>query len=448
MPDFSLEGSPAVAQGKTRDQLSLGELNGSIPVPRGPFFTRWTRAFAGPGFLVAVGYMDPGNWATDIAGGAVAGYTLLSVILLSNLIAMALQRLSVHLGIIGGMDLAQACRATYPRSVNLVLWALCELAIIACDIAELLGTAIALNLLFDIPILLGMILTALDVLIVLSLQRFGFRKLEAFILALLIVIAGCFAAMLVLSRPDLAAVAQGFIPDTRIVTDPTLLYIAVGILGATVMPHNLYLHSAVVQTRGYSRSDEGRRDAARMATIDSTISLAFAFFINAAILIVAATVFHGNGYQEIAEIEDAYAMLSPLLGVTAASILFGIALLCAGQNASVTGTLAGQIVMEGFLSLRMPAWARRLLTRSLAIVPAIGFVMLFGDGSTSALLIFSQVVLSLQLPFAVAPLIHLTSRREIMGNAAQRGWPLILSWTLCAIIVALNCTMLVLIMKA
>lgn len=422
--------------------LSLGALNGSVHVPEGSGLSRWVKAFAGPGFLVAVGYMDPGNWATDIAGGATAGYTLLSVILLSNLVAMVLQRLAVRLGVIGGMDLAQACRATYPRSVNLFLWALCELAIIACDVAELVGTAIALKLLFGIPLLTGIVLTGLDVLLVLGLQRFGFRKVEAFILALLLIIAGCFLAMIAFSQPPLGEVMAGLVPSARIVTDPALLYLAVGILGATVMPHNLYLHSAVVQTRDYARTPEGRRKAARIATIDSNVALGFAFFINAAILIVAAAVFHGAGKADVGEIEQAYHLLSPMLGVGVASVLFGVALLCAGQNATITGTLAGQIVMEGFLSLKMAPWLRRMVTRLIAIVPAIGVVMLFGEGSTTQLLVFSQVVLSLQLPFAVAPLIHLTARRDIMGDDAQRGWPLVASWAICAVIVTLNLTLL------
>jgi manganese transport protein len=443
----SLDNPPRPAPGARLTEaslrpLSLGALNGSVHVPEGSGFNRWVKAFAGPGFLVAVGYMDPGNWATDIAGGATAGYTLLSVILLSNLVAMVLQRLAVRLGVIGGMDLAQACRATYSRPVNLFLWGLCELAIIACDVAELVGTAIALKLLFGIPLLTGIVLTGLDVLLVLGLQRFGFRKVEAFILALLLIIAGCFLAMIVFSQPPLGEVMAGLVPSARIVTDPALLYLAVGILGATVMPHNLYLHSAVVQTRDYARTPEGRRKAARIATIDSNVALGFAFFINAAILIVAAAAFHGSGASGVGEIEEAYRLLSPMLGVGAASVLFGVALLCAGQNATVTGTLAGQIVMEGFLSLKMAPWLRRMVTRLIAIVPAIGVVMLFGEGSTTQLLVFSQVVLSLQLPFAVAPLIHLTARRDIMGDDAQRGWPLAASWAICAVIVTLNLTLL------
>lgn len=377
---------------------SLAESHRSVAIPEGASFWRRLFAFAGPGYLVAVGYMDPGNWATGIAGGSAYGYALLSVILLSNLMAMVLQALSARLGIAAGLDLAQACRAHYSKATSRVLWLLCEIAIIACDLAEVLGTAIALKLLFGLPLTWGVLITALDVFVILALQRFGFRKLEAFIVTLLLVIAGCFLFELFASHPDPAAVAAGLVPTTRIITDPAMLYLAIGILGATVMPHNLYLHSSVVQTRAFSEDDKGKREAVRLATIDSTVALAFAFFINAAILIVSAATFHIAGRTDIAEIDEAYRLLAPMLGVGAASIVFAVALLASGQNSTVTGTLAGQIVMEGFLDLRIPGWARRLITRALAIIPAVLVVGAMGDAGATRLLVLSQVILSLQLP--------------------------------------------------
>jgi manganese transport protein len=397
----------------------------------------------GPGFLVAVGYMDPGNWATDIAGGSAFGYTLLSVILLSNLMAIVLQALSARLGIAAGLDLAQACRAYYSKPVSMVLWLLAEIAIIACDLAEVLGTAIALQLLFGIPLVWGVIVTALDVFLILALQRYGFRKIEAFIVALLLIIAGCFAFELLYAKPDVGAVLGGLVPTPGIVTDPAKLYLAIGILGATVMPHNLYLHSSIVQTRAFDPSDAGKADAAKWATIDSTVALGLAFFINAAILIVAAAVFHTAGRTEIAEIDEAYRLLAPMMGVGAASIVFGVALLASGQNSTVTGTLAGQIVMEGFLNLRLPVWLRRMVTRLLAIVPAVIVVGASGDGGATKLLVLSQVVLSLQLPFAVVPLVLFTGQSRVMGRFVSPLWLRIVAWAIAAIIIGLNLTLLV-----
>jgi manganese transport protein len=400
----------------------------------------WRRfgAFAGPGYLVAVGYMDPGNWATALAGGSAFGYTLLSVVLLSNLMAMLLQSLAAKLGIVTGMDLAQACRHAYRPWLRYPLWLLCELAIIACDLAEVLGTAIALQLLFGLPLVVGVVVTALDVLLILALQRHGFRRLEAFVIALLLVIALCFAIELVLARPSLAGIAAGLIPDARIASDPAMLYVAIGILGATVMPHNLYLHSSIVQTRSFERSEQGKAEALTLATIDSTAALAFAFFVNAAILILAAAAFHGTGRTDVVEIQQAYHLLTPVLGAGAASLLFGVALLASGQNSTVTGTLAGQIVMEGFLDLKLPAWLRRIITRAIAIVPAVIVIAIYGDGGATRLLIFSQVVLSLQLPFAVVPLVRFTDDPARMGRFANRGWVRLAAWSIAAIILGLN----------
>ncbi|MBB5715707.1 Nramp family divalent metal transporter [Sphingomonas aerophila] len=419
---------------------SLGDSHRTIAVPVGGSWWRRFLAFAGPGYLVAVGYMDPGNWATDIAGGSAFGYTLLSVVLLSNLMAIVLQALSARLGIAGGMDLAQACRARYSRPVTLSLWVLCELAIIACDLAEVLGTAIALKLLFGLPLLWGVILTAFDVFLILALQRFGFRKLEAVIIALLLLIAGCFAFELALARPAWGAVAAGLVPSMGIVTDPAKLYLAIGILGATVMPHNLYLHSSIVQTRDYRA--EGTGEAIKLATIDSTVALAFAFFINASILILAAAAFHSAGRTDVADIEQAHQLLSPMLGAGAASVVFAVALLASGQNSTVTGTLAGQIVMEGFLDLRLPVWLRRMVTRLLAVVPAVVVIAMVGDRGATDLLVLSQVVLSLQLPFAVVPLVSFTGNRTIMGQFASPMWLRILAWTIAAVIIGLNVKLL------
>jgi len=395
-------------------------------------------AFAGPGYLVAVGYMDPGNWATDLAGGARYGYTLLSVILISNLMAILLQALALRLGIASGRDLAQACRDSYSRPTTLVLWVLCEIAIAACDLAEVIGAAIALNLLFGLPLMWGVCLTSLDVLVVLFLQHKGFRYVEALVVGLIVVIAGSFAIQLVMARPDVGAVAAGLIPRPGIVTDPGMLYIAISILGATVMPHNLYLHSSIVQTRKYLDSVESKTEAIRFATIDSSVALMFALFINGAILVMSAAVFHGSGHQNVADIGDAFELLSPLLGYKAASILFAVALLCSGQNATLTGTLAGQIVMEGFVNIRLRPWLRRLITRLIAIVPAIIVIALYGERGSGQLLILSQVILSLQLSFAVIPLVMFTGDRHKMGSFASPTWVKALAWPVAVVIAALN----------
>jgi manganese transport protein len=432
----------APAWRQAADTPSLPEVYGTINVPTGASAARKMLAFAGPGYLIAVGYMDPGNWATDIAGGSAFGYTLLAVILLANLMAILLQALSAKLGIVTSRDLAQACRDHYSKPVALMLWVMCEIAICACDLAEVIGTAIALNLLFGIPMIVGVCLTVLDVFLLLLLQNKGFRYIEAVIISLIIIIGLCFAYNLALAQPDIAAVVKGFIPTPEIVTNPAMLFIAMGILGATVMPHNLYLHSSIVQTRKIERSDKGIREAIRYATIDSTIALMFALFINAAILIVAAAVFHEQGKTEVTEIQHAYHLLAPLLGVSAASILFGIALLASGQNSTLTATLAGQIVMEGFLSLRLPPWIRRLLTRLMAIVPAVIVTALYGDSGTAQLLILSQVILSMQLPFAVIPLVLFTSDKRKMGVYANPRWIVALAWTVSAVIVALNIKLL------
>jgi manganese transport protein len=416
--------------------VSLPEVHGSIPIPTS--FWRKLFAFAGPGYLVAVGYMDPGNWATDLAGGARYGYTLLSVIMLSNLMAILLQALALRLGIATGRDLAQACRDHFSRPTTWALWFLCEIAIAACDLAEVIGAAIALNLLFGLPLIWGVTLTALDVLIVLYLQNRGFRYVEALVVGLILLIAGSFAIELWLARPDVAGMAAGFVPTAEILRNADMLYIAIGILGATVMPHNLYLHSSIVQTRKYTDSYESKREAIRFATIDSTFALMSALFINAAILIMAAATFHGTGYQDVADISDAYQLLSPLLGTTMASTLFALALLCSGQNATLTGTLAGQIVMEGFINLRLRPWLRRLITRLIAIIPAIIVVFLYGERGTGALLVLSQVILSMQLPFAVFPLVMFTSDRVKMGRFVSPTWVRALAWTIAAIIAALN----------
>jgi manganese transport protein len=425
-----------------RTTVSLPEVHGTIPVPVTASFWRKLFAFAGPGYLVAVGYMDPGNWASDIAGGARFGYALLSMIMLSNLMAILLQALSARLGIASGRDLAQACRDAYSRPVTIGLWLLCEIAIAACDLAEVLGAAIALNLLFGIPLLFGVCLTALDVLIVLSMQHRGFRYVEALVVLMILGIAGCFAVELWLAKPPLGDVARGFVPTLEIARNPEMLYIAIAILGATVMPHNLYLHSSIVQTRKYTDSDESRRDAIRFATIDSTIALMSALFINAAILIVAAGVFHGTGYDHIADITDAYRTLAPLLGIPAASVLFAVALLLSGQNSTLTGTLAGQIVMEGFLSIRLRPWLRRLVTRLIAIIPAIVVLVIYGDAGTGPLLLLSQVILSLQLPFAVFPLIMFTGDRAKMGKFVAPFWMRAIAWPIAFFIAGLNAWML------
>ncbi|HET7023995.1 MAG TPA: Nramp family divalent metal transporter [Gemmatimonadales bacterium] len=417
---------------------SLAESHGSIGVPRGAGWWRKLLVFAGPGYLVAVGYMDPGNWATDLAGGARFGYALLSVILLSNLMAILLQALAVKLGLATGRDLAQACRDHYSPRVSFVLWVFAEIAIAACDLAEVIGAAIALELLFGVPLLWGVCLTALDVLIILLLQHRGFRLLEAVVIALVATIGGCFAVELVLARPLWGPVAAGLLPTASIVTDPGMLYLAVGILGATVMPHNLYLHSAIVQTRNVVPDEQSRREAIRFGTIDSTVALFFAFFINGAILVVAAATFHRSGHAEVAEIGDAYRLLSPLLGTAAASTVFAVALLASGLNSTITGTLAGQVVMEGFLDLRLRPWLRRLLTRMIAIVPAVVVTALMGERGTGKLLILSQVILSLQLSFAVVPLVLFTGDRKKMGPFVNGPVLKAISWVTTVAIVGLN----------
>jgi manganese transport protein len=419
-------------------QPSLPEVYRSIPVPQSPGFWRKLLAYAGPGYLVSVGYMDPGNWATDIAGGSAFGYTLLSVILLSNLMAILLQALCVRLGVATGRDLAQSCRDYFSPRVNFLLWILCEIAIAACDLAELLGSAIALQLLFGLPLVWGVCIMALDVILLLLLQSKGFRYIEALVITLVATIAACFTAQIFFSRPDLGGVLAGFIPNSEIIRNPEMLYLAVGILGATVMPHNLYLHSSIVQTRAWEPTSEKKWEAIRFGTLDSTIALWLALFINAAILIVAAATFHFSGYQEVAEIQDAYKLLSPLLGVGAASTIFAFALLASGQSSTLTATLAGQIVMEGFLQLRLPSWLRRLVTRLIAIVPALIAIVFFGEQSTGKLLVLSQVILSLQLSFAVIPLIMFTSDRSLMGEFVNPPWLKVLSGSVATIIVSLN----------
>jgi manganese transport protein len=421
---------------------SLSEVNATISIPMSGSWLRRLLAFSGPGYMVSVGYMDPGNWATDLAGGSKFGYALLCVIMLSNLMAILLQALAARLGIATGKDLAQACRDAFPRPVGLALWVACELAIVACDLAEVIGTAIALKLLFGIPLIGGALIAALDAFLLLFLMNRGFRFLEAFIIALLIVIAACFAIQIALAAPPVMAVLGGFVPSPQVVTNPQMLYIAIGILGATVMPHNLYLHSAIVQTRKIEPTETGKRNAIRFATADSTIALMLALFINAAILIVAAAVFHANGKTDVNEIEEAYALLSPLLGAGIASILFAVALLASGLNSTVTATLAGQIVMEGFLHLRLPHWARRLLTRGIAIVPVVVVTAIYGEHGTGQLLILSQVILSMQLPFAVIPLVMFVSDRAKMGVFVVPRSVAILSWIVAAIIVALNVKLL------
>src|SRR3954469_11087465 len=417
---------------------SLPEVHRSLAVPKTASFWRKMVAFAGPGFLAAVGYMDPGNWATDLAAGSRYNYSLLSVIMLSNLMAVLLQSLAVKLGVVTGRDLAQACRDHYSKPVSFLLWIGCEIAIAACDLAEVIGTAIALQLLFGIPLLIGVCLTAADVLIILFLQNRGFRYIEALVISLIGVIALCFGLEILFSRPEIAGIVRGFAPSTDVLRDPGMLYIAIGILGATVMPHNLYLHSSVVQTRNYERTPEGKREAIKFSDIDTAVALTLALFVNAAILIVSAATFYRSGHSEVAEIGDAYKLLTPLLGVTGASTLFALALLASGQNSTLTGTLAGQIVMEGFLNLRLRPWLRRLITRLVAIVPAVIVTAMYGESGTAKLLIFSQVVLSLQLAFAVIPLIIFTNDRRKMGEFANPPWVKILAWITAGIIVLLN----------
>ena len=416
---------------------------GRITVPRGGSFWRKLAAFSGPGYLVAVGYMDPGNWATGIAAGSAFGYQLLSVVVIANIMAMFLQALSAKLGIVTGLDLAQACRARYSPPVRVILWLLCETAIIACDLAEVLGTAIALQLLFGLPLLWGVSLTILDVFIILALQRLGVRYLEAFVISLIVIIGTCFAFELVMAQPSLAGVAGGILPTGEIVTNPTMLYLAMGIFGATVMPHNLYLHSSIVQARRFGSSDEDKQAALRFSILDSSFALLLALLINGAIVILAAAAFHATGRVQVTGIEQAFKLLSPVLGVGLASTVFAIGLLASGQNSTITGTLAGQIVMEGFTAMRMSPWLRRSASRLLAILPAFLVIYVYGPGATGKLLIASQVVLSLQLPFAVVPLIRLTGDRRVMGAFSNSLWVGCLAAVLAAILIGLNMKLLV-----
>src|SRR5918993_589910 len=421
---------------------SLPEVYRSIAIPHATGLRRFL-AFLGPGYLVSVGYMDPGNWATDIAGGSKFGYALISVVLISNLMAILLQSLCVRLGVATGRDLAQACRDYYSKPTSIALWILCEIAIVACDLAELLGSALALNLLFGIPMAVGVCLTTLDVLVLLWLQNKGFRYTEAIVVTLVGTIGVCFGIQVVMSNPDWLGVAGGLVPTTQILSNPEMLYIAMGILGATVMPHNLYLHSSIVQTRAWNLNDVDKKQAIKYATIDSTLALSLAFFVNAAIVVVAAAVFHRAGRYDIADIRDAYLLLTPLLGMAGARTLFALALLASGQASTLTATLAGQIVMEGFIHIRLPAWLRRLVTRLLALIPALITIVWFGEQSTGSLLVLSQVVLSLQLSFAVIPLVIFTSDKKLMGAFVNPRWVSASAWTVGIVIAALNAWLLI-----
>ncbi len=418
---------------------SLPEVHATVRLTRSPLYWRRLLSFVGPGFLISVGYMDPGNWATDIAGGARFGYTLLFVIMVSNLMAILLQSLSLKLGVATEHDLAQLCHQCYGPAVSYALWVMAEISIAACDMAEVIGSAIALELLFHIPLFYGVLITGADVLLILLMQRWGFRYVEALVIALIGTILALFGVQLFLSHPDYwPALRCLFIPSRSIISDPGMLFIAMGILGATVMPHNLYLHSSIVQSRNYKRTSKGKREAIHMANIDSVLALTVALFINAAILIVAAAVFHRSGHYEVAAIQDAYKLLSPLMGAAGASTLFAIALLASGQNSSITGTLAGQVVMEGFIHFRLPAWLRRLITRSLAIIPTIIVVAFTGEQGTEKLLLLSQVILSLQLSFAVVPLVMFTGNRKIMGEFVNARWLRWLSWSVAVLIAGVN----------
>jgi len=418
---------------------SLPEVHATVRLSRSPRFWRRLLGFLGPGFLISVGYMDPGNWATDIAGGSRFGYTLLFVIMASNLMAILLQSLSLKLGIATERDLAQLCHQSYGPRVSYALWVGAEIAIAACDMAEVIGSAIALNLLFHIPLFYGVLITGLDVLLILLMQRWGFRYVEALVIALIGTIIVLFGVQMFLSKPEYWPVLKNlFIPSPSIVTNPDMLYIAIGILGATVMPHNLYLHSSIVQSRRYKRTPEGKREAIFMANIDSMLALTVALFVNAAILVMAAAVFHRSGHFEVAAIQDAYKMLSPLVGAAGASTLFAIALLASGQNSSITGTLAGQVVMEGFIHFKLSPWLRRLITRSLAIIPTIIVVAITGEQGTEKLLILSQVILSLQLSFAVIPLVIFTGSRKKMGEFVNSRGLQALAWFTAALIAGLN----------
>ena len=423
-------------------EASLIDVFRSVPVLQNAGFFKRALAFIGPGFLVSVGYMDPGNWATAIAGGARYGYALLFVALLSNVMAIILQSLCARLAIASRRDLAQACRDAFPKPVALMLWLFAEIAIIATDIAEVVGTAIGLNLLFGIPLEIGVIITALDVFVILLLQRLGFRWVEAFVVSLLGVIFACFMFQIALADPDWGGVLRGFAPTTNLLSDPAMLYLALGIIGATVMPHNLYLHSGIVQTRAYGDSLAEKKSALRFATFDSTFALCFALIVNASILILAAATFHKSGNFDVAEIGDAHKMLAPLVGSLLAPKLFAIALLCCGLNSTVTATLAGQIVMEGFLNIRLPAWMRRLITRAVAIVPAAAVTIYYGASGTGFLLIFSQVVLAFQLPFAVVPLVMFTASKAKMGEMVAPIWLTVVSVAIAALIIGLNLKLL------
>lgn len=439
-PDAISKSAPIVSGGwlRARGEAALNDVHRTIPVARsGPAWRRLL-AYLGPGYMVAVGYMDPGNWATSIAGGAQFGYTLLAVVMLSNIMAIILQSLAARLAIGSGRDLAQACRDGLPRWTVLPLWLLAEAAIVATDIAEVIGTAIGLKLLFGIPLAMGVVITALDVFLILFLQRLGFRYLEAFIVAGLAAIAACFALQLALANPEWHEVVAGFFPKTEIVTNPQMLYLALGIIGATVMPHNLYLHSAIVGTRDFGRSEPEKREALKFATIDSTVALMLALLINASILILAAAAFHKAGLSDVADLSRAYNLLAPLLGSALAPTLFAVALLLCGLNSTVTATLAGQAVMEGFIDIKMQPWLRRLVTRLIAIVPAAAVAVFSGEAATTHLLILSQVVLSLQLPFAVVPLVLFTAQRAKMGELTAPAWLTISASIIAAIIIALN----------
>jgi manganese transport protein len=436
--------STALPENKTdaKHGYSLSEVHRSIVIPHGGSILRMILAFTGPGLMVAVGYMDPGNWATDLAGGAQFGYTLLSVIMISNIIAIVLQALSLKLGVVTGRDLAQACRDHFSRPVGFGLWILAEIAISATDLAEVVGSAVAIELLFGLPLIIGVLITALDVFFILFLNTKGFRYIEAVVGSLIAVITVCFIAELIFARPGWGSVLLGFVPQTEIVTNPSMLYIAIGILGATVMPHNLYLHSSIIQTRKFDLTPEGKREAIRYGTIDSTTALMGALFINAAILILSSATFHTTGHQDVAEIQDAYKLLAPLLGTSLASFLFAIALLASGQNSTLTGTLSGQIVMEGFLNIRVKPWVRRLITRALAIIPAIAVIWIYGEQSATWLLVLSQVILSIQLSFAVIPLVMFTSDKRKMGEFVNPGWLKVLAWIITIVIAALNAYLL------
>lgn len=434
---------PLEQKSSVRGRPTLPNVFSSVQVSQSSHLWRRALGFVGPGFMVAVGYMDPGNWATDLAAGSRYGYTLLFVIMASNLMAILLQSLALKLGIASERDLAQACRERYSRPVTIALWIFAEIAIAACDLAEVIGSAIALQLLFHIPLIAGVIITSLDVLIILLLEHRGFRYLEALVMVLIATIAVLFGVETVLSRPEwLPILHHLFIPSGEVLRDRDMLYIAISILGATVMPHNLYLHSAIVQTRDYPRTISGKREAIRLASIDSAIALSIALFINAAILIVAAAVFHRSGHIEVAEIGDAYKLLTPLLGFTGASMMFALALLASGQNSTITGTLAGQIVMEGFLDLHLPNWLRRLITRLVAIVPAVIITAVYGSAGTGKLLVFSQVVLSMQLSFAVFPLVSFTSHAAGMGPFVNKPWLRNLGWIVAILIAVLNAWLL------